>query len=228
MVKGRAQSSPVKLVPLRDAPEKFAPPRFWREQDEARARPPLPPQPTFNVENREEGLRIALMQMARGLDDLRIGMDLSVARHEDILRQLRESKLEAFGVQSAPIQKRNFERIRSHFFMDAEVNWNRNSISNFGVTYTAVGVCRSVSAPKIKSIASPTSLSRGRPSKASEIERAIDLLTAEGEELATMPRPDAYEAVRQCAKRSLRADVAIGFTDPVIQRVLFRRFGPRR
>ena len=68
---------------------------------------------------------------------------------------------------------------------------------------------------------------RGRPSKGDEIEEAIDLLLRNGVDLAKMPRPKAYQKVRECAKSDLNSDTDIGFTDPVIQRFLFRRFGPR-
>jgi hypothetical protein len=69
---------------------------------------------------------------------------------------------------------------------------------------------------------------RGRPSKAREIEQAIDILLRQGVDLATMPRPKAYKAVRKCAETDLKSNTEIGFTDPVIQRALFRRFGRRR
>ena len=69
---------------------------------------------------------------------------------------------------------------------------------------------------------------RGRPSKELEIERAIDILLRRGVDLAKMPRPKAYGTVRECAASELKSDTKIGFTDPVIQRFLFRRFGARR
>ena len=68
----------------------------------------------------------------------------------------------------------------------------------------------------------------GRPSKSSEIERAIEILLANGVGLAKLPRPMAYREVRECAARELSSDTQIGFSDPVIQRSLLKRFGPRR
>jgi hypothetical protein len=68
----------------------------------------------------------------------------------------------------------------------------------------------------------------GRPSKSAEIERAIETLLANDVALAKMPRPKAYRAVRECAARELNSDTQIGFSDPVIQRSLLKRFGPRR
>ena len=68
----------------------------------------------------------------------------------------------------------------------------------------------------------------GRPTKIAEIEQAIDILLAKGVDLATMPRPKAYKAVKKCAEIELKSNTKIGFSDPVIQRCLLRRFGPRR
>jgi hypothetical protein len=69
---------------------------------------------------------------------------------------------------------------------------------------------------------------RGRPSKTHEIEEAIDMLLKNGVDLAAMPRPRAYKAVRKCAEGDLKSITTIGFSDPVIQRALFRRFRERR
>ena len=68
---------------------------------------------------------------------------------------------------------------------------------------------------------------RGRPSKTPEIEHSIDTLLEKGVALAKMPRPKAYGAVRKAAAE-LKYNTEIGFSDPVIQRALSRRFGPRR
>lgn len=68
----------------------------------------------------------------------------------------------------------------------------------------------------------------GRPSKGPEIERAIEILVGRGVDLANMPRLKAYKAVKACAAKELDSNTEIGFSDPVIQRSLFRRFGRRR
>jgi hypothetical protein len=69
---------------------------------------------------------------------------------------------------------------------------------------------------------------RGRPSKTPEIEQAIDILLEKGVGLAKLPRPQAMAEIRNCAADELNSDVNIGFSDPVLERVLFRRFGARR
>jgi hypothetical protein len=66
----------------------------------------------------------------------------------------------------------------------------------------------------------------GRPSKNAEIEAAIDALTPEGVDVSKLPRKDAYARIRQKAAK-LGANVEVGFSVPVIQRVLVRRYGPR-
>jgi hypothetical protein len=66
----------------------------------------------------------------------------------------------------------------------------------------------------------------GRPTKSAEIEAAIGALAAEGVQLHKLPRKDACALVRQKAAAH-GASVEIGFSDPVIQRSLVRRYGPR-
>jgi hypothetical protein len=69
---------------------------------------------------------------------------------------------------------------------------------------------------------------RGRPTKLAEIEQAIDILLTKGVDLTSMPRPKAYQAIKKCAEIELKSNTKIGFSEPVIQRALFRRFGRRR
>ncbi len=66
----------------------------------------------------------------------------------------------------------------------------------------------------------------GRPSKNAEIETAIRALTSEGVDLSKLPRKDAYARIRHKAAR-LGANIEVGFSAPVIQRMLVRRYGPR-
>jgi hypothetical protein len=59
-----------------------------------------------------------------------------------------------------------------------------------------------------------------------QINEAVDKLTAEGVDLSKLSRKEAYSRIRRKSEE-LGANVAVGFSDPVIQRVLFERFGPR-
>jgi hypothetical protein len=54
--------------------------------------------------------------------------------------------LEAWGVETAPERKRELEMLPSHFFMDAKISWNKNSVTNLGATYGAVQIRRRPSA----------------------------------------------------------------------------------
>lgn len=80
------------------------------------------------------------------------------------------------------------------------------------------------SAPALSKPVGPTPV--GRPSKSAEIEAAIDALTSEGVDPCRLCRKDAYSRIRQKAT-TLEANVEVGFSAPVIQRVLVRRCGPR-
>jgi hypothetical protein len=66
---------------------------------------------------------------------------------------------------------------------------------------------------------------RGRPSKTPEIESAIEILLERGVDLGNMPRGEAYKAVRACAAKELNSNIKLGFSNPVIHRSLFTRFG---
>jgi hypothetical protein len=83
-------------------------------------------------------------------------------------------------------------------------------------------------APEKRKEAHTPSKDKGRPSKKPEIKRAIDILLQRGVDLANMPRQKAYKAVRQCAAKELNSNIKLGFTDAVIHRSLFKRFGPLR
>ena len=136
-----------------------------------------------------------------------------LAMQASLLEKLQEGKLEAFGVQLAPKQSREFESILSHFFLDAKINWDGNKLTNFGVTYTAVRIRRPIaSQATLKAIDDERlpSGARGRPSKTPEVERAIDYLLERGVALAKIPRPDAYKAVRKAANE-LKYNTEIGF-----------------
>jgi hypothetical protein len=66
----------------------------------------------------------------------------------------------------------------------------------------------------------------GRPSKTAEIELAIEALAAEGVDLSKLTRKVAYARIRQKAAE-LGTSVELGFSPPVVRKVLIRRFGPR-
>jgi hypothetical protein len=241
-----AQIAPAKLIPLKDAPWAFASKRLRSER--LRAREALSSPKTSKLdsaspemlkqlasENPAEAFKLAAKDVGDKVHDLLEGMSIrsapELAMRASLLEKLRDEKLEAWGVQSTPKQERQLEMLESHFFVDAKIDWNRNRVTNFGVTYSAVGVRRpiaSATTPERHNETPSPSKVRGRPSKTPEIERAIELLLNKGVDLAKLPRPKAYEAVRKCAASELNSDTAIGFTDPVIQRSLFSRFGPRR
>lgn len=92
------------------------------------------------------------------------------------------------------------------------------TIKNFGSRFEATAL-RSFSKP-----IGPTAV--GRPSRSAEIEMAIEALAADGVDLSKLPRKDAYIRIRQKAVE-LGASVELGFSAPVVRKVLVRRFGPR-
>ena len=71
-------------------------------------------------------------------------------------------------------------------------------------------------------------LVKGRPSKEQIIARIIDELTAQGIDFNSMPRDAARGKILEYAERTLKENTKVGFSIPVIQRVLFRKLGHRR
>lgn len=102
----------------------------------------------------------------------------------------------------------------------------KDAIENVGNKFEAgeVHVPDEFISPIIGKQALPTP--KGRPSKNSEIENTIDALNSEGEDPSKLPRKVAYDRIRKKAE-TLGSNVEIGFSDPVIQRVLIKRYGRR-
>lgn len=135
-------------------------------------------------------------------------------------------KLVAVGVQTKPALGSGPEIIPAYLFDKPKANYRSGTIENFGRRFEAVKV-HALGADAAKKVEKPPApKSTGRPSKHTEISRAIDALAEEGVDVSTLPRKDAYSRIRTKAKTQ-GANVEIGFSDPVIQRVVLRRYGPR-
>ena len=123
-----------------------------------------------------------------------------LAMAESLLQKLQEGKLEAFGVQSAPKQKRQLELIPSHFFMDLKINWNANKITNFGVTYSAVRVRRrSSAAPTGKASSASGDISSSTPAKTADLKASEATRTspADAQTRALAREQESSEGQRQ-------------------------------
>jgi hypothetical protein len=97
-------------------------------------------------ENPAETFKLLAEGFGEIIEDIKIRSAPELAMREHLLKKLREGKLEACGVQSAPKQMRELEIIPRHFFIDAKINWNGNKVTNLGVTYRIVQVRRRSSA----------------------------------------------------------------------------------
>ena len=166
----------AKLIPLKDAPWAFASQRLriaWQGAQDAPSSSKttkLDPASTdafkeLATENPAE----AFKRMAEGfnemIEDLRLRSVPEIAMQVSLVDKLRDGKLEAWGVESAPERKRELEMLPPHFFMDAKISWNKNSVTNLGATYGAVQVRRR-----------PSTTSRVTTDKASNV--PIDISTS--------------------------------------------------
>jgi hypothetical protein len=74
------------------------------------------------------------------------------AMRESLVQRLRGGNLEAWGVQLPPKQGHKLEVLPAHFFIQAKINWDKNKVTNFGVTYDAVQVRRRPYMPRTSAV----------------------------------------------------------------------------
>jgi hypothetical protein len=148
-----APMAPAKLIPLKEAPWAFAPQRLrtaWQRAQDGRSSSKastLNPASTDAIrklatENPAEAFKRVGEGFNEMIEDLRLRSGPEIAMRVSLVDKLRDGKLEAWGVESAPERKRELEMLPSHFFMDAKISWSKNSVTNLGATYGAVQVRR--------------------------------------------------------------------------------------
>jgi hypothetical protein len=152
-----APMAPAKLIPLKNAPWAFASQRLRNAWQRAQDAPSSPKATRLNPGSTDsfrelinENPAEAVKQMAEGfngiIEDLRLRSIPEEAMQTSLADKLREGKLEAWGVETAPERKRELEMLPPHFFMDAKISWSKNSVTNLGATYSAVQIRRRPSA----------------------------------------------------------------------------------
>ena len=210
--------APEKLIPLKDAPWAFASQRLRSARyaaQKALTKTKLSQMSSDEMEARRkrasEDRAEAIKLVAEGFNEIIEGWRTwsapELAMQEHLLQKLRDGKLVACGVQSAPKQKRHLEVLPEHFFVDAKINWDGNKVTNFGVTYSAVRVRRRLSyvpsqsstekALKVTADVSSSALARPADQKTSEANatpanaqtRALTLLGAQESAEAQRQKP---------------------------------------
>jgi hypothetical protein len=145
--------STAKLILLKDAPWAFASQRLrneWFDAQEVSPKAGKYDPETFESlkkktsEDRIEAFKIASEGVSEVINNLmelwRIRSAPVLAMQESLLQKLREGKLE--GVETTPERKRELEMLPSHLFIDAKINWERNTVTNLNRTYSVVQVRR--------------------------------------------------------------------------------------
>lgn len=155
-------------------------------------------------------------------------LDLEHSLKVDLTHRLYSGDLRAIGVESESDSGPNY--IPNHYFLKTvKIDWDKDTVAALDKEFYNVAV-QSEREP-FDEVSSEAEVVDPRPpgrlSKAPEIERAIDVLLERGIEVGKLPRPEAFTAIRDAASE-LNSNIDIGFSDPVLQRVLFRRFGARR
>jgi hypothetical protein len=143
--------APAKLIPLKDAPWAFASKRMRSEWQRAQDVPSLDSASPDLIErlaseNPAEAFKIVAESVGNIMEGMKFKSAPELAMRESLLEKLRDGKLEAWAVETAPTRKRELELLPPHFFMDAKISWNQNSVASLGATYSAVRVRRHSSA----------------------------------------------------------------------------------
>jgi hypothetical protein len=152
-----ARKPPANLIPLKDAPLAFASQRLRREWQHAQDAPSASERSKLDSaspdrikkltpENPAEAFKMVAESVGNIMEDMKFRLAPEWAMQESLLEKLRDGTFEAWGVESAPERKRELEMLPSHFFIDAKISWNRNTVTSLGVTYSAVQVGRRSSA----------------------------------------------------------------------------------
>jgi hypothetical protein len=150
-----------------------------------------------------------------------------------LLQRLSLGQLQAAGIRTKPDLGERPEPIPAFMFDGAKVGWAKSTVENYGRRFEGVTVTRPETAerrPGEQAASTPNPPVKrppGRQSKEAEIREAISALQAAGADLASQPRPDAYALIKEYARDHLGANISIGYSDPVLQRVLLRLFGTR-
>jgi hypothetical protein len=230
----------MRRMPLFEAAWHFAPRPMRAQAQKERARPtPLLPRATFE-DRRTQELADSVTKLSNSvgqfLEGLRDPCEPTPEMKRWLLQKLRSGQLEAFGVMTKPELGSGPEQIPTFMFNDRpRLGRASNIVENFGRKFEGVEIRRSVS-PKAglpnASTAAPacvlpkiTAPERGRPTKTREIEQAIDGLIEQGVELSQLDRRRAIRKIKQFAREKLGAHTERGYSDPVLQRHLHRRFG---
>ncbi len=207
---------------LEEAVWKFAPRTMQREMLVARSKfPVLKPEKNIDPEEAIKQLPSVVSEMLANFSSRR---ELMSRMLDHIFTLLQAEKLVAVGVQTKPTLGSGREPIPAYLFDRPEANFGVGTIENFGRKFEAVKILKPDARKAVAKQSPPRST--GRPSKNADIEKAIDALEKEGLNLSKARRKEAISFIRSKAKTQ-GANVNIGFSDPVIQKVLVRRFGPR-
>ena len=146
-----------------------------------------------------------------------------------LLDALTNLELRAFGYETPARPSDKPQQIPSHLFENIEdINWGRSSLKALGIVFEKIRVSEAetteLATAKVKSLSDRP----GRPTKETEILQVIEHLIKSGVDLNKILRKQAYDLIRATAVTEFKFNIEIGYSNPVLLKILNRKFGKRR
>jgi hypothetical protein len=219
-------------IRLSEAPEFFAPKALIVRRDAARLQALVLRESNIS-QDRAETMKGMFKTVGASLDHLRSRQEPIWEMQGRLAKKLADGKLVASGYRTKPTVSTSAESVPAILFSDScGISWHENAVEAAGQRFELITVTKPpIGALDIETLAAPQKLAPksrpGRPSKIELINEIIDELQNSGVQLNSKPRGVARDLIIEAAIKTGCSKNADGFSEPVIQRALFRKFGQR-
>jgi hypothetical protein len=154
------------------------------------------------------------------------------ARQETLRKDIEKGKFIATG-RRIDNPKMSPDRViiaADLFSKTADIDWANSRICSAGLTFDIVRISRARQSNKqfpVPAYEYVKSTQPGRPSKEKEILDIIAEIDSTGYQFNKAVRKTDFERIRNHARKKLGINQLKGYSDPILQRIIFRKFGRR-
>lgn len=219
-------------IRLSDAWEFFAPRSLIDRRNAASQQALVLPESNVS-QDAVETIKGIFQTVGASLDHLRLRQEPIWEMQRQLAKKLSDGKLVASGYRTKPNVSTSVESIPAVVFSDFRaILWHENAVEAGGQRFELVTVTKPlieerVMEPLAMLIKIEPKNRPGRPSKIQLIDNIIEELQDSGAQLNSKSRGLARTLIIETAIKTGRARNEDGFSVPVIQRALYRKFGQR-